>query len=786
MRPTILRALIAMMLAGIVVFGAAMGVSAQTQTLATFEAGHSFEAGDHVISLVASTDWASQGNRSLRVNHGPIPAGSRFVVRVAQDLNWVGATHVLADFYVPENAPHSYSAALMIQVGDGWTWYETNPVPLSPGENKDVAFRLDTAEWRTAATGWQPGATAPLTGLRAYGILVFSDLSEPGAVYIDNVRLVRPAAAEGAGEVAAGSGFAHEIRISGNAKLTVVSQPKEVPVGTVDRYAVSMNPASWEVEATGDHPEVETTTDMDGNTVQALVVSGVPSGTNVRVDIGGVDLSDYSEIHIDLKLLSGSTPLGMQFVLSSTPDWYYDTQHFPAAEPGEWVRFVLKPEQFFHPSLPGHPDLELVNSFAFRTFAADADFMIANVYFVGEAGETETVTEVSRTHEVNLFFDYEPSEQLSFRVGAKLLDPDVKLGLVEVKGSQGPLSLRAFHNGTASDLGDPLNLFRGSKYFENSTTGVDATLLVGSATAKAQYVRPSSNDKDENRVALGKVDLPIGTTASASAIVANQSNPGKDESFTTLGAAGKFSLGSVNVTTELASTLRDEDKNLAWMAEASVPVVEGINVTVHAREVGRNVAMAYNDHQYNGYGQRYMDVSWQILKDLSAGLYLQNWYNADRSYDALMHKLSLNAKVGSVNLAGYVETERTKSATGKYDALNHDRKSLKATAKLFNVFDVTGFLWNQKKKTGEVESSLVGRISFEPLADTTVSLEASRNRKDKGLDPTQNVYAKVARKIPGGELSLAYGKRTFNDDDNTIETWETAKDYFELKLEINF
>jgi len=149
MRPTILRALIAMMLAGIVVFGAAMGVSAQTQTLATFEAGHSFEASDHVISLVASTDWASQGSRSLRVNHGPIPAGSRFVVRVAQDLNWVGATHVLADFYVPENAPHSYSAALMIQVGDGWTWYETNPVPLSPGENKDVAFRLDTAEWRT-------------------------------------------------------------------------------------------------------------------------------------------------------------------------------------------------------------------------------------------------------------------------------------------------------------------------------------------------------------------------------------------------------------------------------------------------------------------------------------------------------------------------------------------------------------------------------------------------------------------------------------------------------------
>src|SRR5690606_39349604 len=116
---------------------------------------------------------------------------------------------------------------------------------------------------------------------------------------------------------------------------------------------------------------------------------------------------------------------------------------------------------------------------------------------------------------------------------------------------------------------------------------------------------------------------------------------------------------------------------------------------------------------------------------ICAGLYLQSWYHADRSYDALMHKLSLNAKVGSVNPARYVETERTKSATGKYDALNHDRKSLKATAKLFNVFDVTGFLWNQKKKTGEVESSLVGRISFEPLADTTVSLEASRNRRSE-------------------------------------------------------
>jgi len=93
MRPTILRALIAMMLAGIVVFGAAMGVSAQTQTLATFEAGHSFEASDHVISLVASTDWASQGTvRSGSTTGRSLPAAASSSVWRKTSTGWAPPT----------------------------------------------------------------------------------------------------------------------------------------------------------------------------------------------------------------------------------------------------------------------------------------------------------------------------------------------------------------------------------------------------------------------------------------------------------------------------------------------------------------------------------------------------------------------------------------------------------------------------------------------------------------------------------------------------------------------
>lgn len=769
----------------VLLMGATWGVFAQT--LATFEAGHAFQPEDYVISLTASTDWASEGSRSLKVIHGPIPSGvaNRLWIRVLENVNWTGATHVIADFYVPPDAPHHYSAALMVQVGDGWTWYESTPIALSPGENRDIVFRLDTSDWRAAATGWAATATVPLTGLRAWGFLVFSDLSEPGVVYIDNVRLVRPEqAAGGAADKAVRAGsLAQQIQISGSAKLTVVSEPKTVP-GAVPMAPIAATPGVW--SAAAGTLEIVTVTDMDGNTVQAISVKNLAKGSRIDANLNGADMSAYKYIQLDIMFVSGTgESRGMQFVLEGSPHGYYDTQHFPHVPKGEWKRITLEATHFVRTWEPGtHPDFATVNTLGIRTFDGDADFLIANVYFVGEAGAPEIVQEITRTHEIRVTADVELSPQLSLRVGAILSDPVVRLGIVELKGSDGPLSLRAFHNGKATDLADPLKLFLASKYYEEKASGVDATALVGPATLKVQAVWPSDGDQAKHRVAMAKADLPVGKTANASLIALNQSVPEK-ESQSAFGAAGKVSLGSVGLTAEIVSA-GSEDESAAWMIEASAPLAPKIDVTVHAREYGRNMIPAYNDHaSHNGYGQRHIDARWKVSENTTAGLYLQNWYRTDGSWNEILSKLSVDTRLGVVNIATFVETKRLRDSSGFY-AFRSGRTSLRASAKLAERFDVLGLVWVDRNQAGDVLPTYLGRLTFEPLSQTVVTLEAAQVKTDPAKEPTENLYAKIARKIPGGELSLAYGKPTLNSNEDAHNNTKTAKDYIEVKLEISF
>lgn len=785
MRPGFSRVFYSWLLVGAIVLG--LGAGASAQTLATFESGHAFSAEDHVLALSPSTDWASEGNRSLKISHGSIPGGTanRLWIRVMEDVSWVGATAVEADFYVPPEAPHQYSAALMIQVGDGWTWYESEAIPLSPGENRNVVFRLDTDAWRSAATGWALGARPPMTGLRAWGFLVFSDHRDPGVVYLDNVRLVRPAVGvQGTDQMPRGAlgTFEQNLRISGKAELTIVSQPKTLP-GDAPMLPVGLVPSHWAFEDPSGQLELVTTTDKDGNQVQALLIKGLKNGTWVRIDLQGADMSAYKSIRLDMRKV-GSGEKAMQFFMQDSSWSWHDTQDFSADSPlrlkdEAWRTIELTPADFTN-----NASFDDIKVLGFRTWDGDGDYLITNFYFVGEAEEETTVTELTRTHEISLTLDYDILPFWSVRVGAVMSDPVLRLGVVEVKGSEGPLSLRAFHNGKVSDTGDPLKLLLGSKYHENKASGIDATLLLGPATLRGQYAWPSDKDaSDQNRIATAIVDMPVGSAASVSLIAAMQTPDGGD-SDTAFGAAGKFSVGSVNVTSEVVTT-PSQDEGFAWMVEASTPITEGIDVTLHAREYGKDVIPSYNDHTAGGYGQRHIDGKWKVSDSVDAGLYLQNWYRPDGSYDEILNKLSLNWRSSWVNLASFVETKRVRNAAGEY-AFRESRTSIRATSKLFEMFDVTGLVWLDKKESGETPSTYLGRVSFEPLSQTTLTLEAAQVSPDAGADPTQNIYAKIARKFQNGELSLAFGKPTLNNDENAVANKETAKDYVEVKLVVEF
>lgn len=764
--------------------GASAGAAAQV--LAGFESGSTFEGLDHVIALSSTSDWASEGSRSLRIAHGPIPAGNanRLWIRTTGELNWTGAVAVQADFYVPETAPHNYRAALVVQIGDGWTWYESDHIPLVPGENRDVTFRLDTSDWRTAATNWGPGATPPLTDMRAYGFLVFTDHREPGVVYIDNVRLVRPAAAGAARSGLAA--FLDRIRITGNAEVKVVSEPKTVGGGDTPTFSVGLAPAQWESEG-GAALSLTTTTDMDGNTVQALFVDDLPSANEVRFDLGGADLSAYKYLYIDIRQVGGTGPKGLQFVYRPSAGGYYDTQHFPQVPADGWTRVVLTADRFVTPPDPDGnrtplADFSDVGQLGVRTFDGDADFIIAHVYFAGDPEEPTTVTELTRSHKIQVDLSAEVAPGWSVQAGVIMSDPVIEMGLLQVKGSAGPVSLRAFQNGRGSDLGDPLNLFLGSKFHDNATTGVDVTALVGPATLRGQVLTPTRGDASKDQVSLARLDIPFGTAGEATLLAARQATGG--DAATSFGAAGKTRLGPVGLTAEVVSTA-GQDKGLAWMVEASPAIIPAVDLTLHAKVFGKGVRPTFNDHsQYNGYGQRYVDAKWSVTDAVQAGLYLQNWYRTDDSWNELRPKLNLDWRGPGVTVASYYDVKYLRK-DGEY-VLDSGRIASKLTSKLAGLVDVTGIVWFTQKPETPMLPMYLGRFSAEPLPGVVVTFEAAQVKEDAGKEPANNVYTRVVRKFESGELSVAFGKPTLNSNDDDFNNTQTAKDYIEVKLAVNF
>lgn len=754
-----------------------VSAGAYAQLLTGFESVNPLQGEDHVISVVASTEWMSEGSRSLKINHSSIPAGNqnRLWVRAMEDTNWSGATSLMVDFYVPTDAPHNYSAAVVIQVGDGWTWYESDPIALSPGENLDVTFPLNTNNWRSAATGWQTGATVPLQGMRAWGFLVFSDNREPGHVYLDNVRLVRAASDGDSADFSPTVG--EKIRISGSASLTVISQPITIP-GTAPVVPVGLVPNQWEIDpGSGERPTLVTTTGPDGTPVQALKFD-VASGVTSRVDLGGSDLSSYKYLVMDIKQVGGGNSKGMQFILQDSSWSYHDTQHFPHVPVDEWTRIELTVDHFG----PGASwsDIKVIG---FRTWDGPAEFLVTNMHFLGEADDETTEISLSRSHEITVHLDYDMSPDWSLRIGAIFADPIARLGLVQAKGNLGQASVRAFYNGTGSDLGDPLALFKGSKYNENNTSGIDVAFPLGAGSIRGQYLTPSRTDEKGKAVAIASLNMPHGNGANYTLFAANEAKGTGQESTSAFGVAAKFGLTSgMTLTGEYA--IAGPGETHAWLASATMPWGGNFEITVQAQQVADEAWRAYSDHQ--AHGKQHIDAYVTLGGGWSAGLYLQRWYNMSKTYLSHFGKASLNWSGSGIGLQAYhqIQQKRNPSLDEPFQ-FDHGRTAFSMTTKFLQNVDAKGIFWLDHQESGQSLPTFVGRIGFSPIKDVSVTLESGHVQKSPSESST-NVFTKITRKFAGGELALSFGKPTLNSNDDAHNNTSTAKDYVELKLSFDF
>lgn len=150
-----------------------------------------FEKDDHVAESIAiSTKFAKEGKSALEVMTN-FPGGkwTGAYVEIQQFFDWTPYKAVLADVFLPKDAPFGLQGKIILTVGEDWVWTEmSRMIKLLPGEWTTVSASLipGSTDWRRTQV-----SDAFRADVRKIGIRIESNLrpAYSGPVYIDNVRL---------------------------------------------------------------------------------------------------------------------------------------------------------------------------------------------------------------------------------------------------------------------------------------------------------------------------------------------------------------------------------------------------------------------------------------------------------------------------------------------------------------------------------------------------------------------------------------------------------------------
>ncbi len=143
----------------------------------------------HEVELSVVKDNATEGNRALRMNIKEDVSKSKNKAGIFHEENLDLSKHNLVlDIYVQSS--EAASAAIGFETGNGWTYYESTPVKLKKGRNKDVVFELDKANFECKRSKWEYTANlANRDDIRKVVILIYDTARfEAETIYIDNIR----------------------------------------------------------------------------------------------------------------------------------------------------------------------------------------------------------------------------------------------------------------------------------------------------------------------------------------------------------------------------------------------------------------------------------------------------------------------------------------------------------------------------------------------------------------------------------------------------------------------
>lgn len=149
--------------------------------------------GDVSTGAVLSTDWASDGKQSLKCMYAAPASGkggsTYFTEKMAmKDISPYDA--ISYDVYNP--SAQTVQAALALTTGSGWTWFESKPVDIKPGEKKTIVVELYEGQLKAASSQWafKLDLENP-DDLRRVAVKFFvPSEAGKGTIYIDNMTLI--------------------------------------------------------------------------------------------------------------------------------------------------------------------------------------------------------------------------------------------------------------------------------------------------------------------------------------------------------------------------------------------------------------------------------------------------------------------------------------------------------------------------------------------------------------------------------------------------------------------
>ncbi len=165
-----------------------------------FESSLTWEADnptDGVILTIVQTN-VTEGAHALLVtftNRG----NEKVVIHQAANQDLTSISSLVLDAMNPQTK--AVDVAIALQTGPKWAWFESRPVSLQPGINKNVhfdligkAFKSDRTEGLGAGLEYTDALTN-LTQLQRTSILIYIGDADKLAVYLDNVRWEQPGSA---------------------------------------------------------------------------------------------------------------------------------------------------------------------------------------------------------------------------------------------------------------------------------------------------------------------------------------------------------------------------------------------------------------------------------------------------------------------------------------------------------------------------------------------------------------------------------------------------------------